>query len=271
MTVNLRLRCLASGKEYAIADGLVIGRDSDCDIVLDSSEVSRRHARLNVSGVDASIEDLGSTNGITVAGRKVGKGSLEEGQLLHVGGASLLVVADSTPHDVTLLGAHVMNTEASAVLDESEDDTTTFRGSYQLPPGWTREDVAALSDEPSDPVATRQLLQDLLKHHGVTRDQALAALMTLQQGAVNQVLLLNEQDAPSWSIGRDESAAVTIDHPTISNLHATIVLSGGHWQLQDQGSKNGCELNGKHVKSAALEPGDEIKLAKVRLLFDVVP
>jgi pSer/pThr/pTyr-binding forkhead associated (FHA) protein len=271
MTVNLRLRCLDTGKEYPIVDGLVIGRDSACDIVLDSSEVSRRHAQLNVAGAGVSIEDLGSTNGIKVAGRKVGKSNLQAGQLVLVGGVSLLVVDESTPDDVTLLGAHMANTESSVVLDESEDETTTFRGGYQLPPGWTSDDVAAMANDAPDPAAERQLLEDLLKHRGVTQDQAPAALMTLQQDDINQVLLLKQEDAPSWSIGRGEAVSVRIDHPTISSVHAVISKSGDSWQLQDQDSTNGCEVNGERVKSAALEAGVQIKLGKVRLLFDVVP
>ncbi|MEK9927012.1 MAG: FHA domain-containing protein [Halieaceae bacterium] len=55
MTVNLRSGCVALGKEYATANGLVIGRDSDCDIVYDCSEISRRHARLNVAGFNFNV------------------------------------------------------------------------------------------------------------------------------------------------------------------------------------------------------------------------
>jgi pSer/pThr/pTyr-binding forkhead associated (FHA) protein len=270
MTGNLRLRCLETNTEYPIIDGLVIGRDSACDIVLDSSEVSRRHAQLSVSGSAVFIEDLGSTNGIKVAGRKVGKTGLQVGQLILLGGMSFLVVDDSVAHDVTLLGAHMANTEASVVVDEPEDESTTFRGGYQLPPGWSAEDVAAMANDTRDPDAERQLLEDLLRHRGVTRDQAGAALMTLIPDAINQVLPLNRVDPPAWSIGRGDNVAVRIDHPTISALHATITEADGVWRLQDHDSTNGSEVDGQPVKSTTLEPGAQIKLGKVRLLFDVI-
>ena len=41
----------------------VIGRDPDVEIRLDASTVSRRHARVTVTGNGASLEDFGSKNG----------------------------------------------------------------------------------------------------------------------------------------------------------------------------------------------------------------
>jgi DNA-binding winged helix-turn-helix (wHTH) protein len=49
----------------------VLGRDRDAVVWLDSSTVSRRHARIVITGREAVIEDLGSRNGTSVGGRKV--------------------------------------------------------------------------------------------------------------------------------------------------------------------------------------------------------
>lgn len=51
----------------AVGGEIVLGRDLDCDIVLDHHRVSRRHARLRVGAGDAlAIEDLGSRSGTRV-------------------------------------------------------------------------------------------------------------------------------------------------------------------------------------------------------------
>jgi ABC-type multidrug transport system ATPase subunit len=50
---------------------LVLGRDPDCDVVLDYPMVSWRHARLRRSGDRITIEDLGSTNGTYVNGGRI--------------------------------------------------------------------------------------------------------------------------------------------------------------------------------------------------------
>ncbi len=51
MSSTLRLRCLDGGREYSIEDGLLLGRDPSRDIVLDPSEVSRKHARIRETEV----------------------------------------------------------------------------------------------------------------------------------------------------------------------------------------------------------------------------
>jgi pSer/pThr/pTyr-binding forkhead associated (FHA) protein len=52
-------------------DETIIGRSSGCDIVLDSTLVSRRHARIVTSGDLITVEDLGSRNGVVVNDRAI--------------------------------------------------------------------------------------------------------------------------------------------------------------------------------------------------------
>ncbi len=49
----------------------VIGRLDECDIVLPSSSVSRKHARIFIENDRCFIEDMGSANGVIVDGQRV--------------------------------------------------------------------------------------------------------------------------------------------------------------------------------------------------------
>lgn len=49
----------------------IVGRDPDADVCIDSSRVSRRHARISVSPDGVTIEDLDSKNGTEVRGQPV--------------------------------------------------------------------------------------------------------------------------------------------------------------------------------------------------------
>ncbi len=61
-----------SGKRYLLAKSkTTVGRDAAADIQVDDAGLSRTHFAINWDGSSASIEDLGSTNGTTVAGVNV--------------------------------------------------------------------------------------------------------------------------------------------------------------------------------------------------------
>src|SRR5258706_12604011 len=55
-----------------LAEGdTIVGRGAECDVVLDSQIVSRRHARIQLIDGAVFIDDLGSINGISIDGRRV--------------------------------------------------------------------------------------------------------------------------------------------------------------------------------------------------------
>lgn len=71
--INIRAGSLAGTEKSVGSDVLLIGRDENCDIVFDDSEVSRNHAKIIKSDDSFQIEDLGSTNGTFLNGRRVKK------------------------------------------------------------------------------------------------------------------------------------------------------------------------------------------------------
>jgi len=70
---------------YLVPGRCVIGRTSDNDLQVESKYVSRHHAQI-VTTVDGSwIEDLNSTNGIFVRGKRVRRHRLAEGEVVKIG------------------------------------------------------------------------------------------------------------------------------------------------------------------------------------------
>ena len=81
----------ANGKQHRIDKGsVVIGRSKDCDIRLADPNVSRRHAELRQEGAAYWILDLGSTNGITVNGRRQQRAQLTNEDRITVGSTELV-------------------------------------------------------------------------------------------------------------------------------------------------------------------------------------
>jgi hypothetical protein len=83
---------LVSGRRLLLAPrGATIGRSRDCDIVLEDSSVSRRHAELRPGGHGWTVEDLGSTNGVRVNGSTVyGPHEVRTGDRIEVGSTEML-------------------------------------------------------------------------------------------------------------------------------------------------------------------------------------
>jgi type II secretory pathway predicted ATPase ExeA len=85
-------------REFPLTQGrVIIGRTSDNDIQLDSRYVSRHHAQLTVSPRSAVVEDLNSTNGVHVGGRRVKRHSLRDGGAFVIGDHELLYRVGSGP------------------------------------------------------------------------------------------------------------------------------------------------------------------------------
>ncbi len=67
----LALRSDQTGDLYKLAGEMLVGREVECDIQLAVPQVSRYHAKLFVSPNGVFVEDLRSSNGTFVNGRKV--------------------------------------------------------------------------------------------------------------------------------------------------------------------------------------------------------
>ncbi len=91
-----RVLAVVEGKRMPIGPtGAVIGRSRDCDIVMTSTDVSRRHAEILATGDGWAIHDLGSTNGVRVNGQRVrGTEPIHAGDTIELGAARLIIEAD---------------------------------------------------------------------------------------------------------------------------------------------------------------------------------
>lgn len=82
-----------AGKVFRIEKPrVVLGRGAGCDVQLTDSEVSRRHAMLEIRGDEVSIKDLGSTNGTYVEGVRVNEARLESQQEFSLGTTTLMLI-----------------------------------------------------------------------------------------------------------------------------------------------------------------------------------
>ncbi len=82
---------------YTLARRTRIGRAQGCELQIDSSSVSRHHALLLKGARELIIEDLNSTNGVIVNGRKVSRQLLSDGDLVTIGDIQFRCVLRPAP------------------------------------------------------------------------------------------------------------------------------------------------------------------------------
>ncbi|MDX1655721.1 MAG: FHA domain-containing protein [Candidatus Competibacteraceae bacterium] len=70
------------GKVFPLRATTTLGRQGDCQVVVEDDGVSRHHARVEVEGDRVRVVDLNSSNGTFVNGQRVLKGELKPGDEL---------------------------------------------------------------------------------------------------------------------------------------------------------------------------------------------
>jgi pSer/pThr/pTyr-binding forkhead associated (FHA) protein len=78
-------------------DEIIIGRDSGNDVQIDNIAVSREHAKIIRGSNYYIIEDLNSTNGTFVNGKKINKKFLKEDDEISIGKHTLQIVLEERP------------------------------------------------------------------------------------------------------------------------------------------------------------------------------
>jgi pSer/pThr/pTyr-binding forkhead associated (FHA) protein len=80
-------------------DMTVVGRREDCDLRIPLGDISRKHCRLVKEGDSLRIEDMGSSNGTFVNGRRIQEAILNPGDNLQIGPITFVVQIDGVPAD----------------------------------------------------------------------------------------------------------------------------------------------------------------------------
>jgi pSer/pThr/pTyr-binding forkhead associated (FHA) protein len=206
-----RLVGLFDQRTYTIPDeGLSIGRDPGCDLVLGVAGVSRRHADIVPGSLGYLIKDS-SMNGVYVNGARV-----SQARWLGVG-------------DVIRIGTEEFRFEAD--VDRSTP------GSAQL--GATGF-VASVRTAPAE-LKVRTSLPSLRMEDG-----ALAMIELMSGGplrgrrvAVTKALV---------RIGRGADNEVVIPDESVSGSHATLERRGEEWFLRDWSSRNGTFVRQERIE-----------------------
>ena len=139
---------------------LTIGRSAACEVKLSSALVSRRHARLTLTNLGVTVEDLGSRNGVYVNSvRVIGSARLKPGDRLAVGD-ELLVFAELVEPEreaATQTGLVAPGVQRDTFTDEQMAVATRSADVFQLLAGVVDKALALGRGEEAERVIATHL------------------------------------------------------------------------------------------------------------------
>lgn len=111
-----------AGKEFKIsAEEISIGRDQENTIVLNDVQISRRHARIFSDKSGLFIEDLKSTNGSLLNGKKIKKAQkLKNGDVITLGEQNIFEIQLTSNNETADSVEKNLNEPDSSPIEEIE-------------------------------------------------------------------------------------------------------------------------------------------------------
>jgi ABC transport system ATP-binding/permease protein len=250
--------------------GLVVGREAECDFIVESREVSRRHARFFVRGGRLLVEDLGSHNGV-FWGETRAEGPTEVPLGVEVELGDVRVIAAGAPSAKAELPAKPPPARRPAPSSTPAEPPVQGSARAGAAAARARAIAAAEAKGPqmpgkrpaprSQPAPTLSLEDP--EERGIIGVGAGAALRGVGKAAAQLVL-------PARAvIGRAAECDVVLDDDSVSRRHAELYRDErGLYRLRDLGSANGTFVDGRQArKDELLSEGARLRFGDVELLL----
>lgn len=246
--------------QVAVTDGLVAGRRTDSGLVLTEGHPSRTHARFSIVDGKVYLEDLGSSNGTFVNGRR-----LDAPVALNDG--------DQIRFDV-----EEYRFSAPAAAD---DDKTRLRGPESKVveaqptrerPAWIDPDRQVSGGPKTEFIGAAQM-KEMMNEPGSPNEadaddvEAPALIVTSGDKARSRFDLVSDNEQGTWTIGSQPDRDIRITDDGVSGVHAKLTQEGRRWKLSDQMSQNGTFVNGKKSNMSYLNNGDRLRFGPVECVF----
>ena len=268
-TTGGRLVSLVDGREYMVGEGgLTIGRDASCEVVVPSTEVSRRHANIAPAPGGYILTDL-STNGVLVNGERVPKTrTLGRGDMIRIGGEEFRFHADPAPGqpdaEVAPLRGH-MNATIAHPAARISPAPASHTPATPLP----RTPAAPPEPAPVHPAALAEAATGAPAGQGAVRARAPLAVAEI----VNEGILKGKRFeifTPLTHVGRGPHNDIAIPDDSVSDSHAKIQKRETGWFVVDMDSTNGTYVGGRRINGERQLIGSpDIRFGGIKMTFQV--
>ncbi|MBS1789075.1 MAG: FHA domain-containing protein [Acidobacteria bacterium] len=252
----------------------VIGGSAECDLVVNDQKVSGKHCLLIETPDGFLLQDLDSTNGTYVNGRKItSQVKISRSDNITLGhSAPMPWPLREVPREVT---PNVMTDPKAKVIRIGGEPDNDVVLDYPMVSGHhariTIVNGAAVIEDlnstngtaignPKNKIKRSPLTLKDVVYFGSLRQPAsrlIGGKLTLGAKAQAELAFTGQ----TMTIGRDPKCDLALDYPMVSWQHARLTRAGNQITVEDLGSTNGTFVNGQRISGAVrVKPGDVIGL-----------
>ncbi len=273
-----RLVSLTDGREYAVpAEGLSLGRDAGCDVVVAAASVSRRHARITQVPGGYELVDT-STNGVFVNGARVqGALALARGDTVRVGLDEFRFYADPEPPAPQRSLKDTPSLQATAAIPAVKRPVATPASPAPAVSTLAPAAVKVASPVPAPTPAVPAAAMALPGSDHVAAPAPPAPPAPRRRAPLAVLEILNEGPskgqqfdliAPLSHVGRGDHNDVVILDESVSESHAKVQRREDGWYIVDIDSTNGTYVAGARVfGEAKVASGTDVRFGGVKMSF----
>jgi pSer/pThr/pTyr-binding forkhead associated (FHA) protein len=287
----LALRSVSSDEIFQLTSETLVGREVECTISLDSPHVSRYHAKLVVTDNGVVLEDLRSSNGTFVNGKRINnKTRVSVGDEIRFDELAFrLTTAANT--EGTADATVMVSRERLNEKIQSAPQEPALAGTQHKSPEKPKPQIAAVSPAPApaepaqaavaapadqDDENTRLLSSEQInqyasinKHFQKMVDTGSGPRLIAMTAPVRgKVFRLNPIDGVyKWTVGRSKETDVCLPDKSVSRQHAWVEKIDGKFEIHTMEGSSPVLINGEEMGNAILKHNDHVQIAHAEFVF----
>ena len=284
------------GKEIEILEKVSIGRTADNEIVIPDSAVSSHHCTITWSDGSYWLEDLDSSNGTRIRGRRIKKAPIQHGDEISVSIYPFLFYNKTLPLEKSFLvfidgelgGEEIALNKPRIVIGRDSECEIAINSSsiskrhaeiIVKDGAYTIQDLESTNGT----LVNEKKIESVILQHGdkiqvgkqkfIYRSSDQASPKELQEEKFVLIPLSNkgfEKSIPidkKLTIGRSPENDIVLKAQHVSGQHAVIHNRKGIYILEDCKSLMGTFINREKITEKELQHGDEILISRYKYVF----
>ncbi len=239
---TLRIRWAGGEATFEPGTTVRIGRDTDADVQLRNTNLSRRHAEITYSKSGWVLRDVGSAQGTWRDGRQV--------ETVDIRGTIQVTLGREGRGEVLTLEASAVGGNLPAATELPGRGNAA--GATQIVGGPVSHGAPASGGGDGTIVVGASGSN---RPGGALRAEAIAGATVVTGDALNVECAGRSytfQPGHDVSIGRDADCDIVSSNPTVSRRHARFTHNGSGWTLRDEGSSSGTFVDGARITERPL-------------------